>query len=173
MKKQFPLYIFYALLLFLMVVNGFFLFKYLGESNQTEVKELKSPNNFITKRLNFNEDQLVQFNDLEREHRKRMKSISEKIKMSKGVLFGYVSKPDVDASIIDSITTVIGNHEKAKDMEVFEHFKAIYKICDDSQKAEFKHLVKDALHRRPPRRKRPPEGRGDDRHGPPPPRHEQ
>ncbi|WP_422107995.1 Spy/CpxP family protein refolding chaperone [Winogradskyella sp.] len=169
MKKQLPLYIFYVLLLFLMVVNGFFLFRYLGESNQKDDKGLKEPNNFITKRLDFSEDQLKQFNALEVGHREKMTSISEQIRRSKDALFNNVSKANIDRSVIDSITSVIGDYEKEKDLEVFNHFRAIYNICNESQKAKFDDLIKDALHRRrPPRGHRPPDGKGKDRHGPPP-----
>ncbi|WP_299526819.1 Spy/CpxP family protein refolding chaperone [Winogradskyella sp.] len=166
MKKQLPLYI---LLVFLIAVNGFFLYKFLGDSKENDLRGPKGPNSFITNRLNFNDTQLKEFNDLEQVHRKKMMSISEQIRATKDVLFDNISKAGVDTSLIDSITSVIGNYEKEKDMEIFRHFRAIYEICDESQKAKFNRLVKDALHRRPPPKgKRPPDGMGRDRHGPPP-----
>ncbi|WP_299364309.1 Spy/CpxP family protein refolding chaperone [Winogradskyella sp.] len=169
MKKQLPLYI---LLVFLIVVNGFFLFKYLGEAKENKSKGPKSPDSFITNRLNFNNAQLKQFNALERTHREKMMTLSEQIRATKDALFDKISEPNADNSVIDSITSVIGEYEKKKDLEVFKHFRAIYNICDNNQKEAFEDLVKDALHKGPPTRgRRPPRGKVGKEHGPPPPRH--
>ena len=162
MKKQLPLYI---LLIFLVAFNGFFLVKYLGDSNDNDSRRPAGPGHFISERLNFSEVQNEQFNNLEVTHRQRMTSILEEIRTSKDALFDQISKANVDAAVVDSITTVIGNYEKKKDMEVFQHFRNIYDICDDHQKREFEKLVKEALHKGPPPRgRRPPHGK--DKHGP-------
>ncbi len=169
MKKQLPLYI---LNVFLIVVNGFFLINYMGDSKEDMPREQDRSKNFISDRLNFSEEQSNLFDELEREHREKMRSFSEQIRRSKDALFNQISKPEVDASTIDSITSAIGEFEKKKDMEVFDHFRAIYEICDDTQKTKFNKLVKDALHKGPPPRgRRPPKGMGKDRPGSPPPRH--
>ena len=170
MKKQLPLYI---LLIFLIAVNGFFLVKYFGDSKESDdFKEPRGPGNFISNRLSFSDDQKYTFNALEKSHRERMMLISNEIRASKEALFDQISNPNADAMLVDSITSVIGEFEKKKDLEVFQHFKAIYDICDDSQKERFNDLLKDALHKGPPPRgKRPPRGMGNDRPGPPPPRH--
>jgi hypothetical protein len=39
-----------------------------------------------------------------------------------------------------------------KDLEVFNHFRAIQKICNDLQKQKFKKIVMDALHKNSPPR---------------------
>ncbi|WP_111683923.1 Spy/CpxP family protein refolding chaperone [Winogradskyella tangerina] len=166
MKKQLPLYI---LILFLIIVNGFFLINHFGISDDGDFKGPKGPNNFISKRLDFNAEQTQQFEELEQKHRKTMRGISNEIRSSKEALFDQISNVEASDSKIDSITSVIGEFEKNKDLEVFRHFKAIYNICDDSQKAKFNSLVKDALHKGPPPRgRRSPMKKGNDHPGPPP-----
>lgn len=165
MKKQLPLYI---LILFLIIVNGFFLINHFGKSDDGDFKGPKGPKNFISKRLDFNTDQTQQFEELEKKHRKTMRGISNEIRSSKEALFDQISNVETSDSKIDSITSVIGEFEKNKDLEVFRHFKAIYNICDDSQKAKFNSLVKDALHKGPPpRERRLPMKKGNDHPGPP------
>jgi hypothetical protein len=52
---------------------------------------------------------------------------------------------------------LIGNNEKEKDLEVFNHFRNIQSICNEKQKKYFDEIMRDALH-------------GDQRNRPKPPR---
>ncbi len=150
MKKNITLYI---LLVFLIVVNGFFLFRHFDKPAH---RKGGNPMSFVVNELDFNAGQMDQFRLLGEKHHKDMRHISDAIKQLKDELFSNISKLDVDRSKIDIITDKIGQFEKEKDLKMFYHFQAIQNICDSGQKRKFNQLIKDALHRdgnRPPPRR--------------------
>lgn len=162
MKKNLLLYI---LLGFLVLMNGFFLFKHFGSSNQNDHQK-PAPGNFIVKQLDFDATQSQQFEKLEIAHREKMDAILDDIKASKDALLDKLfDETDSDLEV-DFITTEIANNEKIKEAEVFRFFKAVSEICNEKQKEEFKSIIKDALRRQGP----PPGGPGDERR-PPSPKH--
>lgn len=157
MKKNLILYI---LLAFLIAVNGFFLFNYLGRPGK---KGPKGPESFIVKELKFDKDQMAQFEVISDKHRKKMKGISNEIKKQKDVLLGKISKESFGKREIDSIATIIGMKQYQLETEMFYNLRAIQELCNDEQKKRFINIVKDA--RRP--------GGGPNENGPkdrPPPR---
>ncbi len=167
MKKNLLLYI---LLGFLVIMNGFFLFKNFGISNQSGPQR-PAPSNFIAKQLEFDATQLQQFEELDLAHRKKMKIILFDIKESKDALFDKLSDETVNDSEIDAITTQIANKEKTKELETFRFFKAVGELCNENQKERFKTIIKDALRRQgPPGRDGPPGGGPGGEGRPPPPR---
>ncbi len=171
MKKNILLYV---LLLFLIVVNGFFLFNYLGGSNDTKNKDRpqgKGPASFIVKELDFSDDQMFQFEDLSREHHHEMRRIGRDIKVLKDALFNKLSDVSLNENSIDSITTLIGERVKERDIEAFYHFKDIQKLCNAQQKEKFKSIINDALHKAGRKEQRPHLRNGEGEHRPPPPRH--
>lgn len=168
MKKNIVLYI---SLVFLIVVNAFFLFNYMGKGHGKKSKEQKGPGHFITKELGFNKSQLVQFEEVSKGHHETMMQLSDDIKDLKDELFNGLSDTSVDEVAIDSITTLIGKKAKLKELEVFGHFKKVQEICNTKQKEKFAAIIKDALHRAGGRGQRPPRRNGEKGHHPPPRRH--
>ena len=100
---------------------------------------------FETKQLNFNDTQLDKFGELSNSHKKRMRTISDDLKELKDGLFDNISNMSISKSKIDSIATLIGNNEKEKDLEVFNHFRNIQSICNEKQKKYFDEIMRDAL----------------------------
>lgn len=167
MKKNIPLYI---LLVFLIIVNGFFLINYLGKSDHKRPKGEQE--NFIVRELKFDAGQKEKFEELDIAHHKRMKHISESERKLKGGLFGSVSNETITASQIDSIVSQIGDLAKEKELEIFQHFSAVRNLCDNKQKDKFEQILRRALHgKRHDGPGAPPPDRRRDGNGPPP-RHE-
>lgn len=166
MKKNLLLYI---LLIFLIIVNGFFLFNYMGKTNAGKQSERQRPGDFIIKELGFNELQLEQFRALNHEHHRTMRHLSGDLKILKDDLFDELSISPTNDMLIDSMTSLIGKKQKERETEVFYHFKRIQEICNSSQKEKFEKIIIDAL-RRGGRKDKPPHRR-DDKHRPPPPNH--
>ncbi|XMO86869.1 Spy/CpxP family protein refolding chaperone [Algibacter sp. AS12] len=172
MSKKLPLYI---LLVFLIVVNGFFLYNYLGAGPNNNTKEPMRPKMFLTKELGFNPAQKARFDVLDKKHHKRMQNISSEIRVLKDDMFNGFSDASFDESKIIALTKLIGEKEAAKDLEVFRYFSKIKEICTAEQQETFNNILKDAL-RRGDRAQGPPERRPGERredgpngHRPPPP----
>ncbi len=156
MRKNLPLYI---LLLFLIMVNAFFLYNYLGSGeNKQELKERKPPGVFLVKALGFDDNQKEQFRAITREHRRTMRGISDDIRSLKDELFKGLSNDSFENANIDSIASLIGEKEKLKDLEVYRHFKSVQELCNAEQKEIFGKIINDALHKGPGNQRGP---RGD------------
>lgn len=153
MKKNILLY---ALLAFLFIVNGIFIFLFLG--GPPKMDDRNGPADFIMKRLEFDDQQIVQFHKLNEEFENKREANSKEIKYLKDQLFDKISDEVVTDKKIDSITDLIGKKEQVKDLLVFNHFKEIRAICNDTQKKKFDLILKEALHK------------GERPNGPPPPR---
>ncbi|WP_396603342.1 Spy/CpxP family protein refolding chaperone [Algibacter sp. R77976] len=153
MKKNLPLYI---LLLFLIIVNAFFLYNYLGTGDKVEQNEAEKSGLFLIEELDFDEAQQQQFKELGQKHQKRMRAISNDIRVLKDELFKGLSDSTLKDVNKDSIARLIGDKEAAKDLEVFSHFNQVQALCNDKQKEKFSAIIKDALRR------------GDNNQGPPP-----
>ncbi|MFT6050277.1 MAG: protein CpxP [Maribacter sp.] len=168
MKKNVLLYI---LLVFLVLMNGFFLFKHFGSSSPSRHQTF-APRNFISKQLDFDTEQLKQFETIDKAHRQKMNVILYDIKATKEILFDKLSDELISNSEIDAIATQIAKKEKAKELETFRFFKSLNEICSDSQKEKLKKILKDGLRLQgpPPGRNGPPQGGLRDEARPPPPR---
>ena len=164
MKKNLLLYI---LLAFLIVMNGFFLFKHFSDAD-TQDAPRKGPRIFIANQLKFNDEQTIAFEKLDAAHRIKMEAILEDIKDAKDDLFDKLSENKVAKPTIDSLATIIANHQAANDKQTFYFFQSIRELCNEDQKVRFESIIKDALHHQagPPGRKGPP-GRGGPPGGPP------
>jgi len=151
MKKNLLLYI---LLAFLILVNGFFLVHFFKRPPHGKPGR-GNPGDFLAKELHFSEAQMKQFQVMNQGHDHEMQLISSEIRDLKDALFANISVEEYSKKTIDSLTNLIGERQKEKDIRTFYHFKAIQDICDESQKQDFQRIVKDALHghgkRRPPR----------------------
>ena len=142
--------ILYVLLTFLIIANGFFLYDYLGKPDRNGPR--KNPEQFIVKELNFNTNQMQEFKGLGKNHRERMRRLDQEQKQLKNQLFSKISEKNINPLEIERISSLIGENNKNKDLEVFNHFRAIQEICNAPQKQKFKKIVMDALHKGPPPR---------------------
>lgn len=165
MKKNLLLYI---LLFFLIIVNAFFLYNYLGTGDKNAPKGSERPENFLVKELGFDESQREQLRALGKPHHQRLRGLSEDIRGLKDELFKGLSDTSLRDVNIDSISGLIGEKEAAKDLEVYRHFNEVQKLCNENQKEKFSKIIKDAL-RRGAREQGPPPGKRDDGNRPPHP----
>ena len=143
MKKNLPLYI---MLVFLIVVNGFFMYRCMGDTPNKKPRKQQKTSDFIIEELGFSYEQLEQFKVSNQDHNTVMRQLSEDIRDLKDELFNKLSNKSVDEKLIDSLTSLLGKKEKEKRTNVFYHFKEIQNICDSKQKEKFEKIIKEALH---------------------------
>lgn len=165
MKKNLLLYI---LLFFLIIVNGFFLYNYIGKSNTYKEKGRQDPMGFIIKKLKFDDVQLEKMELINEEHHHTMMLINDSARELKGELFNKLSDATIDKKVVDSITSLIGQKEKEKEAEAFYHFKSIQELCNDKQKEKFNKILIDALRKGDHRNQKPLGLDGANGHRPPP-----
>lgn len=141
MKKNSVLYI---LLVVLIIMNGFFLYNYLG---RPEHKGPKENDEFIVKALGLNGTQLKQFKSVEKNHHDSMKNIGDNVKVYKDELFRKILASEVNQGEIDSLIRLISEKEILKEKAIFNRLRGIYNLCNAEQKQRFSNIIKKA--RRP------------------------
>ncbi|MBU2929678.1 hypothetical protein [Winogradskyella psychrotolerans] len=159
--------ILYVLLIFLIVVNGFFLYNYIGSVNDTRPNEPQRNNEIIVKELDFNAEQLKEFKERSKGHHKTIMRLSDDVRALKDQLFGTLSNDSISEKTIDSITALICVKETEKEKEIFYHFRMIQDISNEKQKEKFQRILMDAL-RQGESANRPPPPNGEEGHRPPP-----
>jgi protein CpxP len=162
MKKNVLLYI---LLGFLVLMNGFFLYKHFSKFWQYETQQRPGSSMFISKQLDFDAAQMQQFENAEVAHREKMRSILDNLRESKEALFKKLSDEKVDFTEIDSLATFIAEKQKEKEMETFRFFREVTELCNDAQKERFISIIREAMRNQGPedRKGRPPRGGPDDK----------
>jgi hypothetical protein len=160
MKKNLLLYL---LLLFLIVVNGLFLYNYLGDRSESKAalgpKRDRDPGAFIVKELRFNDAQLKQVEDLNKKHKTAMRNTLDEIKSFKDMLFSEILLDDMSNAKVDSIITLISEQEGIKEKNTIMYLRGLYNISNEKQKRHFENIVIDALkigNPNGPRERRPP-----------------
>ncbi|WP_157823418.1 Spy/CpxP family protein refolding chaperone [Olleya sp. 1-3] len=138
MKKNTVLYLLFIVLI---IMNGFFLFNYIGRPGQNGPKE---SGNFIATELKFNDAQLEQFKSLEIKHHKVMRAVGDEIKSLKDQLFDNITAASVNQQDINNLTTSIAGKVVLKENELFKRLRGIYQLCDDTQKEQFKSIITKA-----------------------------
>lgn len=155
----------YVLLVFLIIVNGFFIYNFLNTDKLPEFAEPKNVKQFIAETLEFNESQKAQFYKLEKAHHKELRKLGDDTKFLKDRLFNKLSDTSVSKEEIDSITRLIGDKEAISNKKIFNYFKEIEAICNsDAQRKAFKTIIQDAIGKPEHGRAAPPSA-----HHPPPP----
>lgn len=129
-----------VLLILLVLLNGVLIFLLINKPHQN--KRLKQERNFLIEQLQFTDVQKDKFINLDDAHRQNMRSFEDKIRKNKDVLFNSFADEAIN---IDSLSTVIGTLQGKKEMEVFDFFKAVRKVCTSKQREKFDKIIKKAL----------------------------
>lgn len=141
MKKQTILYL---ILIVLFLSNAFFIYHHLGRHGNKENRSRFS----MAKELNFDNSQQRAYDSIRSLHFDKMRTYSKKITELKEQLYKDNSEGAVTDVQLDSITSLIANEEKNKDLEMYAHFKSVRDICDAKQKEKLTAIIKDAIKRR-------------------------
>ena len=157
MKKNLLLTIF---LVFLMVMNGVLLYLFIVKPEGNN----RPPRKFIAEQLNLDDNQLLKFRVIDKEHHQKMREMEMESRELKGLLFSNLDNPDFTDEELDSIANLIGNLAYNREKEVFYYFNELESICNAKQKMKLQQIVSGAL--------RPGlgAGHGPNQGGPPPPR---
>lgn len=141
MKKQTILYL---ILIVLFLSNAFFIHHHLGRHGNKEHRTRFS----MAKELKFNEVQQKAYDSIRSLHFDKMRLYSRKITKLKEQLYKDNSENGVTDMQLDSITSLIANEEKNKDLEMYAYFRSVRNICDAQQKEKLTAIIKDAINRR-------------------------
>lgn len=135
---------------------------------------------FLVKELGFDSTQKEQLIKLRDEHQQQMMKIRRNNRDAKNDFFSLLDQQDMTDSALAKAARASVYFDEQADILTFRHFQAIKKLCTESQKQKFDHVIQEVLHmmapeapggnpQGPPPRRRPGDRPPPDGHRPPPP----
>lgn len=125
-----------ALLLLNLATIAFVVFKP-SDRNRAEPREI------IIEKLNFDENQQKEYEQLIYWHRSQINELDEKIRETKKELYLQLLNNEVETNKKDSLINSISGYQKQIESTHFDHFQDIKKLCRKDQMNSFDQLTND------------------------------
>lgn len=127
---------YYLIIITLLISNAISAFL-LFSNPRNGMRKNEGPREYIIEKLDFNKEQVKQYDSLIKWHRSSIHNAEEQLFSLKSLLY---SSLDNNNESIDSIINAINSiHNDIEKINV-QHFKEIEKICTTEQKDKFKSL---------------------------------
>ena len=119
-----------AMLLYFTMFNG------AGKSNH---EEHRGPGitAFLQNEDGFSKDQMVMLDSLKKQHRAIIKPLFDQLGKSKDIFYQLLGKPAINDSVLQAAANEIGKKQAALDLQFFQNFTGIRKLCTDQQLLKF------------------------------------
>lgn len=101
----------------------------------------EGPKNYIIDRLQLNKSQIKAYETLIKKHRANKQQLHKAIKENKQQMFALLLLKN--PSKIDSITAHIAAIHRKIELQDFDHFRALKKLCKPNQISNFEDLVSE------------------------------
>jgi Spy/CpxP family protein refolding chaperone len=79
--------------------------------------------------IGFNDDQVAQFKKLKEEQWATIRPMFDEMRKAKDSLFKLISDSNASDSVINKVSDVIAQRQKALDLQTFNHFKKVRALC--------------------------------------------
>jgi len=112
------------------------------------------PDEMIIHKLNLNEQQIKQFDELKKEHRNQVESLQETSRKLHDELFGLLKESSVDVNKKNVLIEQISENQKELDNATFQHFEKLRGILSEEQKKQFSQFIDEiarSFKQKPPR----------------------
>jgi len=96
---------------------------------------------FLKKNVGFTDAQMVQFNQLRTKNREKMKPLFEDIRSAKVQFYEYLNDQQINDSALNGAATLIGEKQRAIDLQTFKNFREVRTICTEEQKKSYDSLI--------------------------------
>lgn len=100
-----------------------------------------TPKEFLAAKLNFDENQKMQYFDLAKEHHENAQIIRAKIKESKEEFFDLLKQPNVSDSTEKAAARKVSLNLEELDRYTLDHFKKVRALCNPEQKKLFDEII--------------------------------
>ena len=105
----------------------------------------KGPEMIIAEKLNFDEQQKHQLEDLLKDHFKEIRPLERQARRQRGYLMESLSG-DPEQTSVDSLVQEIGNTHELIATKSYQHFQHIRALCTPEQQLAFDSLTSDLRH---------------------------
>jgi periplasmic protein CpxP/Spy len=92
---------------------------------------------FLQQDLGFSKTQMDTLDILKKQHRIAIRPLFEELGKSKDALYGLIGKPGSSDSVLKAATADIGRKQAALDLQFFQNFMGLRKLCTEPQLPKF------------------------------------
>lgn len=92
---------------------------------------------FLQNDAGFSKDQMTMFDSLKKQHRADIKPLFDNLGKSKDNFYQLLGKPAVTDSVLKAAADEIGKNQAALDLQFFQNFINIRKLCTGQQLLKF------------------------------------
>jgi Spy/CpxP family protein refolding chaperone len=136
------LFIIAALLLTNVAVLAYFLWIKQPEHKRTGFDNKKDwMAGKLKEEVGFNDEQVAQYKQLKEEQKATIRPLYDEMRKAKDSLFRLLSDPGLSDSIINKVSDVIAQKQKALDLQTFNHFKKVRALCTPEQQSKYDSMV--------------------------------
>lgn len=126
-----------------LLVLNFGILGFLFLSKKHEPNGRKIPSVIVIEKLHFDENQIVEYEKIIREHKHLIRNLDDSIKETKNELYQLLNEEKIDSAQKDSMYLKLANYQKQIETTHFNHFLEIKKLCKKEQLADYKNLTEE------------------------------
>ena len=119
-----------AMLLYFTMFNG---------ASRSNHEEHRGPGitAFLQNEDGFSKEQMAMLDSLKKQHRTIIRPLFDELGKSKDSFYQLLGKPGLTDSILNAAADEIGKKQAALDLQFFQNFTSIRKLCTDQQLLKF------------------------------------
>ena len=104
--------------------------------------------------VGFSDAQVDQYKQLKEKQWKILKPMFDDIRKAKDSLYRLLGDESISDSVVNERAEIIGQKQKALDLQAFSHFKEVRTLCTGEQRPKYDSLIQKMIKKmgRPPRR---------------------
>ncbi|MEO5682600.1 MAG: periplasmic heavy metal sensor [Chitinophagaceae bacterium] len=92
---------------------------------------------FLQNDLGFSKEQMARLDSLKKQHRNAIKPLFTELGKSKDNFYQLIGKPGIDEAALKTASDEIGKRQAALDLQFFQNFTSIRRLCTDQQLVKF------------------------------------
>jgi len=106
-----------------------------ADAGRTPVVEM------LQKEVGFDDEQTARYKEMKEKQREKIRPMYDDMRKAKDSLFRLLSFPETSDSVLNQITDAIALKQKAIDLETFNHFKRVRRLCKQDQLTNYDSMV--------------------------------
>ena len=95
----------------------------------------------LQKEVGFTDEQTAQYKQLKEKQKETIRPMYDDMRKAKDSLFKLLSYPETNDTLLNKISDVIAQKQKALDLQTFNHFKKVRTLCTPEQQPKYDSMI--------------------------------
>jgi Spy/CpxP family protein refolding chaperone len=95
----------------------------------------------LRKEVGFNDQQVAEYKKIREEQWKKFGPMLQDVRKAKDSLYKLLGSESANDSVINNVASLIGERQKALDLQAFNHFRRLRTICTPEQLPKYDSMI--------------------------------